>query len=352
MQKIDNFLEFNFGGFLEFPHEATHITTYSDRAFDFESSSYKFLEKRFSRNKIKSKFFLRKKNLPHINSVQPIYGKALVLNINDVVGNQSIVGILKINYDKMQLVKKIGNVVWILGASTLACFDVESFKGGGQKRIEPKLFIQNRLLAGSHSFELKGNSIFVSSSGAEGVLEFDCLNGKLLKSYLFGGLGLTRSYRVTQKTDLVKNYVTNRHQKFHLNSVTLFEDKIFFSTLSGVIGYFETKTRKTKILATGYVGIHSLKFDNVKKHLHFISSTTGEFICIDMNGSELEKFAIESKWVQGARSIESCNNVIFSDTYNNRMVVAKKFQGEVVIKLYPLGEPRVGGPIFVTEVQS
>jgi hypothetical protein len=93
VQKIDNFLEFNFGGFLEFPHEATHITTYSDRAFDFESSSYKFLEKRFSRNKIKSKFFLRKKNLPHINSVQPIYGKALVLNINDVVGNQSIVGI-------------------------------------------------------------------------------------------------------------------------------------------------------------------------------------------------------------------------------------------------------------------
>lgn len=327
--------------------KVSHIITYSDRNFDFETTSVNFLRTRFLNNRFKSKLFYSKSNFPPISKVQPIYGKALLFNFNDL-SNPLLIGTLKIDYDKVQFAKIIDNSLWVLGVSTLARFDIESFQISKQQRIEPKLIVKHRLLAGCHSFEVLGNSIFVSSSGCEGVLEFNSDTGELVDTFFFKGYKLAKSYRISPSTDLVKNYITNNFQKFHLNSVTIAQNRIYFSTLSGLIGYFDHETGRSRIIANGYVGIHSLKFDKEQKHLHFISSTNGEFFCLNVDGIVLNKFQIDSKWVQGARAFKSCGCIIFCDTYSNKIVVTSGLRTEKSVEL-SLDEFGIGGPMFVTK---
>jgi len=327
----------------------SHIISYSDREFNFETTSLNFLQTRFSRNKFKSKLFRLNKNFPPISKVQPIYGKAILADFTNLT-NPRLLGTIKIGYDKLQFAKIVDDSLWVLGVSTLSRFELGCFQRSEQQRIEPKLTIKHRLLAGCHSFEISGNSIFVSSSGCEGVLEFNIDTGEFLNSFLLKGHKFVRSYRVFPTTDLIKNYVTNDFQKFHLNSVSIVQNRIYFSTLSGLIGYFDKKTGKSVIIASGYVGIHSLKFDKAEKHLHFISSTNGEFYCMDVDGLVLNKFQIDSKWVQGARAFKSCVCAVFCDTYSNKIVVSKWLSNGDSIEI-PLDEFGSGGPLFVTESQ-
>ena len=347
MGTSSHFLDFTLRDIPDPLSQVSHIISYSDRKFDFETSSANFLRTRFFNNRFKSKLFKSKKNFPPISRVQPIYGKALFFDFK-VISHPLLIGTIKTNYDKIQFAKIIDDSLWVLGVSTLARFDIGSFQRSEQQRIEPKLLIKHRLLAGCHSFEILGNSIFVSSSGCEGVLEFNSDTGELVNTFLFKGYKLARSYRVFQTTDLTKNYITNDFQKFHLNSVTIAQNRIYFSTLSGLIGYFDRETSRSRIIANGYVGIHSLKFDKEQKHLHFISSANGEFFCLDVDGIVLNKFQIDSKWVQGARAFKSCGCIIFCDTYSNKIVATSGLRNERSIEL-SLDEFGIGGPIFVTE---
>jgi hypothetical protein len=255
---------------------------------------------------------------------------------------------MKIDYDKLQFAKIIGDSLWVLGVSTLACFKIENFQSNENQIIKPNLLIEHRLLAGCHSFEALGNSIFVSSSGCEGVLEFNIFTGELVNTFLYKGYKIARSYRVSPTTNLIKNYVTNNYQKFHLNSITIVQNRIYFATLSGLIGWFDYETKKSKIIANVYVGIHSLKFDKKQKHLHFISSTNGEFYCMDLDGSVLNILKIDSKWVQGARAFKSCTSIIFCDTYSNKILIFNGILDKASVEI-SLDEFGVGGPLFVTE---
>jgi hypothetical protein len=327
-----------------------YIVSASNREFDFTRSSHEFLISRFKKNKYKFLFPWSFAKLPSIYAVQPIGGSAYFC-IADVKKLEfKVMGQLKIGYDKIQYCKVIGDSLWVLGVSTLAAFKIKDIKTGSEQTLMPEIFIQDSFLAGGHIFHVEKESIYVSSSGCEGVLVFNTTNGKLLRKYLFKGHKLSRSYSLSGKLDLRKNYIGNDFQKFHLNSCTKHNEKIFFTTLSGLVGYFHVDSGKSKVIAEGYTGLHSINYNPTNGHLHFTQSTTGTFFCMNVDGKVLRSGQIDSIWAQSAISWEDCNQIIFLDTFNNQIVLSDNSGFEGRLKAFSLENLDIGGPIFISKV--
>jgi hypothetical protein len=288
--------------------------------------------------------------LPSLATVQPKGGVAFIIKVNFEKNALSIVGQIKIEYDKIQYCKVVGNLLWVLGVDTLASYEVSALETGPTQFLTPKTFIQNNHLAGAHVFHIEKNSLYASSSGCEGVLVFRTTDGKLLRKYLFKGYKFIKSYRLPRNLDLKKNYIINNFQKFHLNSCTKHNEKIFFTTLSGLVGYFHEDTGKSTVIAKGYIGLHHIKYNALVDHLHMIQSTTGTFLCMDTGGKVLNQHQIDSRWVQSAISWEKCNDIIYSDTLNNQLVLESQKNGERVLTEFSLREKNSTGPIFISKV--
>ena len=281
--------------------------------------------------------------------IQPKGGVAFFLKVDFEKNCLNTHGQIKVGYDKIQYCKVVGDLLWVLGVDTLASFEISDLEIGFAQVLKPKTFIQNNLLAGAHVFHIEKDSLYVSSSGCEGVLVFSTTDGKLLRKYLFKGYKLLRSYRLPKNLNLKENYITNDFQKFHLNSCTKHNEKIFFTTLSGLVGYFHEDTGKSTVIGKGYIGLHHIKYNPLNDHLHMIQSTTGTFICMDTEGKVLNQHQIDSRWVQSAISWEKCSEIIYLDTFNKSLVLESQATGKKVLTEFSMGEKNYGGPIFISK---
>lgn len=328
---------------------STYLVSASQREFDHGRSTTAFLEKRFKKNRFKVLWPWSFYKLPSIATVQPKGGMAFFLKVDFEKKCLEFVGQIKIEYDKIQYCKVVGDLLWVLGVDTLAAYELSELELRSAQVLKPKIFVQNNLLAGAHVFHIEKDSIYVSSSGCEGILVFSTTSGKLQRKYLFKGYKLTRSYRLPRNLDLRKNYITNDFQKFHLNSCTKHNEKIFFTTLSGLVGFFQVDTGESKVIAKGYIGLHHIKYNPLNDHLHVIQSTTGTFLCMDTNGKVLNQHQIGSSWVQSAISWEKCNDVIYLDTLNNQVVLETQANGKRFLCELSMEEKKTAGPIFISK---
>ncbi len=328
---------------------STYLVSASQREFDHSRSTTEFLEKRFKKNRFKVLWPWSFSKLPSIAKVQPKGGVAFFVKVDFEKNCLNSHGQIKIEYDKIQYCKVVGEILWLLGVDTLASFEIGDLEIGFAQDLKPKTFIQNNLLAGAHVFHIEKDSLYVSSSGCEGVLVFSTTDGKLLRKYLFKGHKYLKSYRLPKNLNLRENYITNDFQKFHLNSCTKHNEKIFFTTLSGLVGYFHVDTGESTVIAKGYIGLHHVKYNPVNDHLHLIQSTTGTFLCMDTEGKVLNQHQIDSSWVQSAISWENCNEIIYLDTLNNQIVLESQANGERVLTEFSMTEKNSAGPIFISK---
>jgi hypothetical protein len=330
---------------------STYLVSASQREFDHSRSTTEFLEKRFKKNRFKVLWPWSFSKLPSIAKVQPKGGMAFFIKVDFEKNCLNSHGQIKIGYDKIQYCKVVGEILWVLGVDTLASYEVGNLEIGTAQILKPKTFIQNNLLAGAHVFHIEKDSLYVTSSGCEGVLVFSTTDGKLLRKYLFKGYKFTRSYRLPRNLDLRENYITNDFQKFHLNSCTKLNEKIFFTTLSGLVGYFHVDTGESTVIAKGHVGLHHIKYNPLNDHLHMIKSTTGTFLCMDTEGKVLQQHQIDSRWVQSAISWEKCNEIIYLDTLNNQLVLESQENGEKVLTEFSMREKNTAGPMFISKAK-
>jgi hypothetical protein len=329
--------------------ECTYLVSTSHREMDFTRATTAFLKKRFKKNRFKIILPWNYSRLPQISTIQPKGGAAIFVEVDPNEKSLKIVGHLKIEYDKVQFCKVVGDTLWVLGIATLASYEVGNLMTGSSQVLKPKIFIQDNLLAGAHVFHIEDKSIYVSSSGCEGVLVFSKNDHTLFQKYLFKGHKLTKSYHLPKNLDLRKNYITNDFQKFHLNSCSKYKEKVFFTTLSGIVGFFNIDTGESKVIAEGYVGLHQISYDQVKNHLHMIQSTTGTFFCMDIAGKILNKHQINSSWVQSAISMGKCDEIIYVDTLNNQLVVEHQVSSKRGLIVFSLKGTPGKAPMFISK---
>ena len=327
----------------------SYLVSTSQRELDFTRITTAFLEKRFKKNRFKVLFPWNFSKLPQLATIQPRGGVAFFAKADCNEKYLKLFGQIRIEYDRIQYCKVVGDSLWILGVETLACFEVGNLEIGSTQVLKPKIFIQDNLLAGAHVFHIEKESIYVSSSGCEGVLAFSTIDGKLQEKYLFKGYKLIRSYGLPRNLDLRINYITNDFQKFHLNSCTKNNEKIFFTTLSGLVGFFNTYTGKSVVIAKGYVGLHQIKYNLLNDHLHLIQSTTGIFFCMDTAGKVLNQHQFDSSWVQSAISWEKCDEIVYVDTLKNQLVLESQAGGKQEFIVLSFEETPNLTPIFISK---
>jgi hypothetical protein len=187
-----------------------------------------------------------------------------------------------------------------------------------------------------------GTTCLLSSSGADAVLWLDLERKKVVRRWRLPASRYGMNYPLDETTSLIEHYIPNDVQLGHLNCAAPDgAGGAFFSVLGqGDVGRVDEAGR-CRLLATGYVGCHGVRYDAAAGLLYFSDSCRGRLMRIDGVDRATLLFDAGSRWLHDAVHL-SGGLFLLTLGDRNRLVLADTNAGR------PLAEwdfSAVGGSI-------
>ncbi len=159
-------------------------------------------------------------------------------------------------------------------------------------------------------FPVDDQTCIVSCTSADAVLWVNIPQRKVIRRWRLPDEPYGRNYKLEPDSDLHAHAINNNHQLGHLNCANSDGNGgCVVSVLGqGDIGHLDA-AGSYRLLATGYIGCHGVRYSLDRNYIYFVCSPTGQLLRLDSAaasgtyGPAKEKIALESLWLQDAEQI-------------------------------------------------